>query len=131
MKCKTLACALLGLGMTAMAPVCAHADDWRRDRDYEYRHDDWRRDDWRERDEWRRREAIRHEHWAEPIDMREVPERVRDRVNDYRHNRHIESIRLVHDHGEHYYSFRINGPRYGDFYLDIAPDGHVIRRINL
>jgi len=118
MKSKLIALTVLGLGLAAMAPVGARADDWRRD------------GDGRERVEWRRHEIIRHERWVEPIPMREVPERVRDRVEDYRHGRHIESIGLVHDGGAHYYSFRIHG-RYTDFYLEIAPDGRVIRRINV
>src|SRR5258708_28083879 len=101
MRHGIIATTVLGLGMAAMAPMSVKADDWRRDRD-----------DWRSHDEIRR-----ERHWAETIDARDVPDRVRDRVDDYRHGRRIESARLVHDHGDIYYSFRINDNPHGDFYF--------------
>lgn len=115
MRQGLLASAILGLGFAMVVPATARADDWRR-----YRDDD--------RGDWRR---VERRDCVEDVAMCDVPGRVRDRVNDYRHGRRIEGAQLVREDGASaFYRFRIDDRRHGDFYLDIAPDGHVLGRIN-
>jgi hypothetical protein len=113
MKLKWITSAALALGVSTAIPGLVKADDWRdwrRDRDYHYRHDE-------------DRVIVRD------ISLRDVPDRVLDRVNDYRHGRRIEWAQWVRDRDHVFYQFRIEDRRNGDFTLQIDPDGHVFARI--
>ena len=99
----------------------AKADDW-----HPYRDDDRH---WAVRHEWRR---VERSQYAQDVAMGDVPGRVRDRLNEYRHGRSIERAQILRQDGQFlYYHFRINNGRQGDFYLDIAPNGRVLGRANL
>lgn len=129
MRNRILASAALSLVTAAFVPGIAKADDWHRDHQWDrsrdhvivvVNHDEWR-----------------HEHWhhegdtVSDIDPHDVPNDVSHRVDDYRHGRHIEYAQVVHHDGETFYRFRINDPREGDFYLHIAPNGHLITRVDV
>ena len=110
MKMTSISSAALGLGISLFGATAAHADHYSRDR-----YDD--------------RAYRRSERFDESVDWRDLPGRVRDRVDDYRHGRSIESIRYVREDGESFYRFRIDDRRRGDFYIDIAPNGHLLGRL--
>jgi hypothetical protein len=112
-----MASALLSLGVSAAVPSLAKADRWDRDWDHDRRE---------HHDEWRHAERVR----IEDIDRDDVPRRVMDRVNDYRHGRRIERIQYVRDDDRVFYRFLIDDRDHGDFFLDIDPYGHVIGRFN-
>ena len=111
-----IAASLLSLGMSAVLPSVVRADDWHH---------------WHDRDEVRSERHDRDRDYAEDVSLREIPGRVMDRVDDYRHGRRIEYARLVHERDREFYRFRIDDRDHGDFYLDVDRDGHVIRRVNL
>jgi hypothetical protein len=119
MKTTLISSAILGLGVSLFAAPAAHADPYSRDRDHErvYRED-------------YRHEGYRSERFNESVDWRDLPGRVRDRADDYRHGRSIESIRYIREDGEPFYRFRIDDRRHGDFYIDIAPNGHLLGRLD-
>ena len=129
MRFSILISAALSLGLTAFIPTAAKADD--------YNHCDRhgrghvRVVEVRHQDEWRHENWHRDNDFVDEIGMREVPDRVQDRVNDYRHGRAIEYVQLVHHDGDTFYRFRIDDRREGDFYLHIAPSGHLITRVNV
>jgi hypothetical protein len=113
MRKGLLASALLGLGLaTTAVPATARADDWHRV------------------DE-RRHVVVRGE-YAQDVAMWNVPGPVRDRVNEYRHGRHIQRAQFVRqDGGAAYYRFRIGNGHKGDFYLNVTPYGRVLGRTNV
>src|SRR5256885_130831 len=114
MRYSLLSSAILGLSV--MATSSAKADHYVRDRDYDRTY----------REERRRDDVYRSER-VERLDVRDLPGRVRDRVDDYRHGRPIEFVEYVRGDGESFYRFRIDDRRHGDFYLEIAPNGHLLR----
>ena len=117
MKLAWIKSTVLTLGISAAIPVMSQADDWRdshrdRDRDFHHVHHD---DD---------RIIVRD------VSLREVPGRVLDRVDDYRHGRGIERAQYVRDRDHVFFQFRIEDRRHGDFTLRIEPDGHLSARID-
>ena len=135
MRHEFISATVLSLGIAAAIPSVAMADDDRRDRSDRDR-TDRREVDRGDRDriehrEIDRRDEGRRRDYSSEVDLDEVPRRVMDRVNDYRHGRRIEYAKSVHADGRDFYRFRIDDRDHGDFYLDIDYDGQVIRRVNL
>jgi hypothetical protein len=128
MRFGLMTSAALTLGVAAFIPSTAKADGYRYDHDRHDRgrvevvvvhHDEWRHESWH-----------RDGDFVEDISVYDAPHDVRDRVNDYRHGRPIEYAQLVHHDGQTFYRFRIDD-RNGDFYLHIAPSGHLLARIDV
>ncbi len=119
MRYSLMTSAILGLGVSLLATSSAKADHNVRDRAYDRSYPEERRRD----------DVYRSERTVERTDVRDVPGRVRDRVDDYRHGRPIEFVEYVRGDGESFYRFRIDD-RHGDFYLEIAPNGHLLRRVD-
>jgi hypothetical protein len=141
----------LTAAVSAVIPTMAKADGFHReDRDHRdiptrvYRdtdryHSDRDDDRYASRDEVRysreevrypREEFRRTEIRVEPVrsvELCDIPSRVLDRVNDYRHGRRIESAQVSCIEGRDVYQFRIED-RNGDFRLDIEPSGHLLGR---
>lgn len=128
MRYGLIASAVLSLGFSAVIPSVAKAGDWRHDHesDRSERHDE-RCDDRRED---RREDRHRDRNCVEDLSIRDLPGRVLDRVDDYRHGRRIESAQLVHDEDRAFFRVRIDDRDHGDFYLELASDGHLLRRVN-
>ncbi len=130
MRFSLIASAVLGLGVSAAVPSMAKADEWRHD----YRSD---REVCHPRQEYReehrqevRQEVRRDRNCVEDVSIRDLPGRVLDRVDDYRHGRPIEFAQLVRDEDRSFFRVRIDDRDHGDFYLEVAPDGHLLRRVN-
>ncbi len=115
---------VLSLGASAAIPSLAKAheicriDEPNRGDRYEDRRDDRHEDRHRDRN------------YIEDLSIRDLPGRVLDRVDEYRHGRRIEAAQLVHDEDNAFYRVRIDDRDHGDFYLEVASNGHLLRRVN-
>lgn len=111
---------VLSLGVSAAIPSLAKAHEICRD-------DESNRGD---RYEDRREDRHRDRNYIEDLSIRDLPGRVLDRVDEYRHGRRIEAAQLVHEEDNAFYRVRIDDRDHGDFYLEVASNGHLLRRVN-
>lgn len=128
MRYALIASAVLSLGISAVIPSVAKAEEWRHEyeSDRSQRHDECRDD----RHEDRREDRHRDRNCVEDLSIRDLPGRVLDRVDEYRHGRRIESAQLVREDDRAFFRVRIDDRDHGDFYLELASDGHLLRRVN-
>jgi hypothetical protein len=106
--------------------------DYRRDYDRDYGRDyspDYGRDYARDREIIRERVVVQ-DRVVQDLNFCDVPGRVQDRANDYRHGRRIQFAQRVEDCGRTYYQVGICDREHGDFTLQIEQSGHLVARIN-
>jgi hypothetical protein len=144
MKLAWITSAALALGVSAAIPTMTKADERYRDRDsdrfsrrdverHEYRDRDFRDRDFRDRDIRDREVIVVREVptvCVDTVSFCDVPSRVQDRVNEYRHGRGIQLSQRVSDQGRTFYQFSICDTQHGDFTLQIEPSGHLFARLD-